>query len=271
MKKILICISLIAIILILHSCSQNYELINNIELKFKRDAYEISNDGVITIFYGDNQNTAIVPVDYDVSERYADRINFYITDIKTAVCYSGIDGQSSVKVIFSDDKGQNWTSVDIPGTDDGFYLFRNVGFINKNDGWIVLGGDGWMGNQYNFIYQTYDGGETWVEIKNLNDVYTGYMTCAAFANVDTGIVCFRYSEEYLSYVYRTENKGETWEKVNIDLPAEYDGCRGTITSIDFYGKKGILYIDLYNDISNETVTITMETNDYGKTWHLSHV
>ena len=269
-KKLIIFMIVFSIIF-LNSCyADDNKLINNIELSEKRNSYEILNSGEIKILYDGGQNTAIVPI--DVGENFKlsdDSVSFYITDKKTAICYGGVN--SPVRVIFSNDKGANWTSADIDAAESGNpYPFKNIGFSSPDDGWLVLGGGIGLGHQDNFIYETTDGGKTWFEIGNLTRIYNGLMTCAAFASTDIGVVCFRYYEDYISYMYRTEDRGKTWEKVNITLPDEYDKYKANITSIDFYGSKGEIHISLLKKDTGEIGgALVMSTRDFGKTWEIA--
>ncbi|MBO3446518.1 hypothetical protein [Clostridium sp. CCUG 7971] len=68
---------------------------------------------------------------------------------------------------------------------------------------------------------TKDGGKSWNEIGNTNEVYSRVVTGIGFLDDKIGFVGFRYESENNPTVYRTDNAGVTWEKLEIHLPYEY--------------------------------------------------
>lgn len=93
---------------------------------------------------------------------------------------------------------------------NSFAWFHSVYFVNQNKGWIV-------GSQGAYLYTT-DGGATWRQKEKftndtIRDVY--------FTDEQNGwILCERdiYNVGTLSpsYILKTSNGGESWDKVNLD-------------------------------------------------------
>lgn len=81
-------------------------------------------------------------------------------------------------VLISNDKGQTWNDYPIPGAMG--YETKFIGFTNKNDGWLVSGASQGVGSALNYVYQTSDGGKTWKEIGNPNDIYSEHLSAWDF-------------------------------------------------------------------------------------------
>ena len=146
-----------------------------------------------------------------------------------------------------------------------------MGFTTKNDGWLLLAGDAAMGHQENRIFQTSDGGKTWAEIGNTNNIYARVASGAGFASESVGFVSFRYDTDINPVVYRTGDRGETWTKCNIEIPDSFKSIAAYATALSpvFYGTNGVLPVTFRNNNAPGgavDVTVQYITSDYGKTW-----
>jgi hypothetical protein len=174
-------------------------------------------------------------------------------------------------VLISNNEGQTWSNYSVADTKADDDTQKYVGFTTKNDGWLLLAGDVAMGHQENRIFQTSDGGKTWTEIGNTNQVYPRVVTGAGFANKNIGFVSFRYDVDPNPVVYRTKDKGKTWTQCTLEIPDSFKSIATYATALSpvFDGANGVLPVTFRNnDAAGGTVDVTVQyiTSDYGKTW-----
>ena len=128
-----------------------------------------------------------------------------------------------------------------------------------------------MGHQENRIFQTSDGGKTWAEIGNTNNVYARVVTGAGFINKSIGFVSFRYDADINPVVYRTGDKGKNWTKCALEIPDSFKRIAAYATALSpvFNGANGVLPVTFRsNNASGGAADVTVQyvTSDYGKTW-----
>ncbi|WP_279386547.1 M56 family metallopeptidase [Candidatus Cryosericum odellii] len=230
--------------------------------------------GKFIISYG-IRKSAVVSLAPDTNDQaaYFEDKAIYISDEVTAVAYGdNANPASPVTVLISNNEGQTWSNYSVADTKVDDYTQKYVGFTTKNDGWLLLAGSSVaMGHQENRIFQTSDGGKTWTEIGNTNQVYPRVVTGAGFANKNIGFVSFRYDVDPNPVVYRTKDKGKTWTKCALIIPESFKSITSYATALSpvFDGAKGILPVTFRNnDAVRGTVDVTVQyiTSDYGKTW-----
>lgn len=253
---------------------ENTDLIDNISLLDGGNSYSFAGNK-LTISYHKGETTAEVELPVDTSITYAEeQTGVYISDEKTAVAYGGLDGQSLVKVMVSDDLGKTWNTYTVKGSDsmDDNLIGKRIGFISSRDGWLVLDGNVSAGTQNHYIYQTADGGKSWTQIGNANNVYAKMLTGAAFASNDIGFLCFsRVDDSSGPTVYRTKDRGQTWEALDLSVPEKYKNgkYRVDVLSPVFNGANGILpvsIIDTSGSALRQEAKGRYITSDFGKTW-----
>jgi bla regulator protein BlaR1 len=249
--------------------------IDNIALLNAGNSYDLEY-GKFFISYGATKS-AVVPLMSDTDDQLAyftDKA-VYISDQVTAVAYGGDTDSAStawpVTVLISNDEGQTWNSYSIADTKADDYTQKYVGFTTKNDGWLLLARGVAMGHQENRIFQTADGGKTWIEIGNTNQVHPRVVTGAGFANTNIGFVSFRYDTDINPVVYRTEDKGKTWTKCALKIPDSFKSIATYATALSpvFNGSNGVLPVTFRNNgVKGDPVDVTVQyvTSDYGKTW-----
>lgn len=244
------------------------EAFDNIALTHAGNSWTVDEDGNVIISYNRGKTTIKTPVTVDKDEmEYAGDKTYpgvFISEEKTAMAYGGTSGDP-IYMIYSDDMGKTWTRLDIISNNVGVGQLY-ISFITQNDGWLVLGNFHGMGYENNFIYRTVNGGKTWTQIGNPNDLYARVLTGAGFSNDKIGFLCFRYDFiDFKPAICRTQDGGQTWEKLYITLPKKYADYKKTPLSPVFYGTNGLFPIQLSN--SEGTVeTIYLKSDDYGKTW-----
>jgi len=247
--------------------------IDNVALLKAGNSYYLE-IGKFIISYG-AEKSAVVSLAPDTNDQaaYFEDKAIYISDEVTAVAYGdNANPASPVTVLISNNEGQTWSNYSVADTKVDDYTQRYVGFTTKNDGWLLLAGSSVaMGHQENRIFQTSDGGKTWTEIGNTNQVYPRVVTGAGFANKNIGFVSFRYDVDPNPVVYRTKDKGKTWTKCALIIPESFKSITSYATALSpvFDGAKGILPVTFRNnDAVRGTVDVPVQyiTSDYGKTW-----
>jgi photosystem II stability/assembly factor-like uncharacterized protein len=144
------------------------------------------------------------------------------------------------------------------------------GFTSGDEGWYVGSTDVASGMQRSYVFLTCDGGTTWVETGNANDIWPRVLTCAAFASDKTGFLCFRYDLENTGPVYRTEDGGKTWERHEIPAIAELLGGNGIgeVRKLQATGDGNLemTYFASREGNVNTGLLYTSASSDSGKTW-----
>jgi len=147
-----------------------------------------------------------------------------------------------------------------------------TGFTSDKDGWFVGSPGVALGTSENYVYLTYDGGKTWKETGNVNNEWSRVLTAAAFADTNTGYLCFRYDIENIGRVYQTKDGGKTWKQLEVPIFATLveDGV-GEVRSIGFDGNengKMEFYFRNRNNETREGAIQTLISKDKGQTWFL---
>ncbi|MFW5648717.1 MAG: M56 family metallopeptidase, partial [Candidatus Alkaliphilus sp. MAG34] len=156
--------------------------------------------------------------------------------------------------------------------DNGQWEQTFAGFTSDKEGWFVGSPGVALGTSENYVYLTYDGGKTWKEIGNVNNEWSRVLTAAAFADTNTGYLCFRYDIENIGRVYQTKDGGKTWKQLEIPIFATLveDGV-GEVRSIGFDGNKNgkmEFYFRNRNNETREGAIQTLISKDKGQTWSL---
>lgn len=230
--------------------------------------YSVDESGNVSFSYRNGEIQAQAPLKLDTtgSELGMGRADtgFFISEDKTAIVYGFADGKESpLQVLISDDMGETWNNYNIEGAKG--YDAKFIGFTDKQNGWIVSGGSAGVGRSLNYVYLTFDGGKTWTEIGNPNDLYAESLTGAGFSNKDIGFLGFRYYEDNGPVIYWTKDKGQSWEKLAVTLPDIFNEYQKTPLSPIFNGKEGLFPILLSKE-GNTVGTIYLSSKGYGLEW-----
>jgi len=234
-------------------------------------SYSLAKDGHVIISYNKGKSKVTAPlILYPSGSSYESGMEttesgFYISPGKTAITYGGFGGRP-VKVLISNNMGKAWNTYTV--TDKGMDFKKNIGFLNKNDGWIVLSSFLGMGAEHHFLYKTRDGGKSWTEVKgNANDVFARVLTAAGFANDKIGFMGFRYENEFQPAMIWTQDGGKSWTKLHVKLPERFAVYGMTPVSPVFDGAKGLFPILLSKDGASDVIgTVYLTSSNYGKTW-----
>jgi photosystem II stability/assembly factor-like uncharacterized protein len=170
------------------------------------------------------------------------------------------------------DGGLTWESFIVPFSEG------DLTFIDAENGWMLAGLGIGAGSNAVAVFQTTDGGATWEQtytndpndLKAANslplgglksdlipmDMKTAWVTGLTYASGDI-------------YLYRTDNGGQSWMPVEVELPPDAKDSQIVIdkNQLDFVSKTDG-YLVLH--ISGESVqTAVYVTRDAGHTWSLT--
>lgn len=238
--------------------------------------------GKLSVTYDGGEKWTAVPVDFsellpDKNEQNILTQGSYKVGLeKTAFLYGGyeVSGQAvPLTVIYSDDKGANWTSAVV--SDAVGVIYSYVNFFNAKDGVIVVGYDKLVNQEESMILKTSDGGESWTRVGQgpVNNIISG----VNFIDANTGYIGYEYVDGMESNLYVTTNGGTNftpvilenqkfedenttfvWKSVYKDLKVPTLDSESVLTLMVTQGKNGT-----YN--GGDTVA-KFQSNDFGATW-----
>ncbi|SDC53492.1 Signal transducer regulating beta-lactamase production, contains metallopeptidase domain [Paenibacillus sp. UNCCL117] len=241
---------------------------NGVSSTLKSGTYAVDPAGNITLSFQNGAITAKAPLQLDTTGREvgmgASETGFFVSEEKTAIVYGFADGAKPLHALVSDDQGKTWNEYTINGAKG--YDTKWIGFISKNEGWIVAGGTAGVGQALNYVYQTHDGGKSWKEVGNPNEQYAEQAAGAGFSNSDVGFISYRYYEDKGPIIYWTKDQGKSWSQLTVTLPQKFDAYLKTPLSPTFNGKNGKYPIALTDHEKGTVGTIFLSSNDGGLTW-----
>lgn len=179
-------------------------------------------DNSLLVTYDGGERYVSVPVSYSYllyEENSTSTLkdgSYMITTEKTAFVYGGKVANNMrvpITVIYSDDKGENWTTCELDDIYTADYYY--VKFFDADNGVVVCGyGRSNDTNESSRIYKTSNGGESWDTVGS--GPATSIIKGVAFASSDTGFFCYNYVEGMDSNLYKTDDGGKTFAKVMLD-------------------------------------------------------
>ena len=215
-------------------------------------------DDILSVTYDDGEHYATVPVDvenlmYESGSTSTLKDGSYlITTSKTAFLFGGRMGSSKkvpVTLIYSDDKGVNWTSYEL----DNIYNAEDyyVDFFDENKGVIVCGYARTDNEKESYrIYQTANGGETWTTVGSgpANYILKGVM----YVDENVGFFCYNYAEGMDGNLYMTKDGGKTFSKVTLP-EQELDSTAKSSTASSTVADDELKWNDVYKEALVPTV------------------
>lgn len=184
--------------------------------------------------------------------------------------------ESPVRILLSGDGGQTWRESIVTGSDrmefwgepcdEAQYYGGFIGFFGEGGGYLVLTGSTRMNNQPMRIYLTGDGGNTWSEIGSPYGEHASVLTGAGFSTPEIGFISYRYYEDFGPDIWWTSDGGDSWQKLPVAVPEQYDGHGRTPLSPVFDGREGVYPIAVTTEEGWDGEMFCLYSHDYGLTW-----
>ena len=172
---------------------------------------------------------------------------------------SAFIGAFKNSVYKTEDKGWSWDDVDLPPEGGGTQI-RYIVFNNENEGWLTV--------DKGSIFHTQDGGSNWVE--KGNNVEDGIPFFRGFQALTDSVAFFfgyhAFSSANSARVWKTINKGDTWNILNLGLPTNEIGFfflnqdTGWVAS-----QNNIIYKTMDGGDTWSEYTVTDNSETYGST------
>lgn len=265
-----------------------------VEDKYQKDAgikvpnennrYEIVNNH-LKVTYDNGEHWNEVPVsledlfrgEYNGSKKYLIDGSYVITPQKTAFVTGGDYnlGDNDLRIIQSNDKGKTWNTSSIKSPFPAIRM-RLLGFTSDENGYLILSGDRTMSSEAHAVFKTNDGGKTWVNTGNVKENYR-LITSGGFINDELGFISFgaiNVNDELpRPSLYRSADKGETWNEVNVPIPKEYKGIFTVAEVPTFDGSQGTLLVNQgpSGDYQGGKVLARFISLDEGATWSFANL
>lgn len=186
--------------------------------------------------------------------------------------------EAPVRILLSGDGGNTWRQSVVTGSDrmefwgtanDGVQYYGGfIGFFGEGGGYLVLTGPTRMNNQPMRIYLTGDGGNTWSEIGSPYGEHASVLTGAGFSTPEIGFISYRYYEDFGPDIWWTSDGGDSWQKLPVAVPEQYDGHGRTPLSPVFDGGEGVYPIAVATEEGWDGEMFCLYSHDYGLTWEV---
>jgi photosystem II stability/assembly factor-like uncharacterized protein len=167
------------------------------------------------------------------------------------------------------DGGMTWTSNEVP------FSRAKLRFLDPNNGWVMAELGIAAGSMGVSVFQTTDGGETWDQkytndpnLSNAGDSLPlgGLKNGLTPLNMQTAWVYGLIYAPGSVYLYRTDDAGESWRELNLDLPEGVENAELSVDEIELIAPNfGFLTMRVTSDNTNLAV---YTSDDSGDTWLL---
>jgi len=235
--------------------------------KFDNNCYQIIDD-TLSVSYNGGDEWVSVPITMDRLFAHGDGNgaqksttleldSYIISPEKTAFIYGG-SSQYPVTVILSDDEGETWKEVIV---NESMNIRRNFISYIGNAMHVLSCGDRTMGQEWSELYSSTDGGNNWSKKAAPFQQGSFLVTSFKFINENIGFITVRSSQS--PSLYRTENSGDTWEKVDINMQDEWY----TMAYAPEKEEEGLsLYVGMEEYEEMEGTMWKLISNDEGISW-----
>jgi len=167
------------------------------------------------------------------------------------------------------DGGLNWLSYGVP------FGSGNLKFLDDNNGWLMLITGAGAGSMPVKFFQTHDGGMNWTQV--FTDVPTdlNFNNTLPASGIKSGFAPISMQEAWVSgqetapnifYLFHTQDGGQTWSKVDYQMPFTGEATYLTQPPVFFDSQNGILPMTAGRD---GQATLFLKTIDDGNTWAVS--
>jgi photosystem II stability/assembly factor-like uncharacterized protein len=192
--------------------------------------------------------------------------SFVISPGRTAFV---IGDSENVRILLSTDKGEHWRKVPVPNSLPGIRM-RLLGFISKQDGYLILTVDKTMSWEANAIFKTNDGGKSWVKAGYAEE--QRLITDGGFVTDQLGFISFGsihvMDQPPRPSLYRTTDGGKSWAEVEVPIPVKYKGVFIEAEVPTFDGTQGTMLVNHgpSGDYQGGKVLARYISLDEGATW-----
>lgn len=132
----------------------------------------------------------------------------------------------TLHVWFTDDGGLSWSrsqAIDLSTWQGRMAEPRYLEFVNSLTGWLAIGHDPGAGQAPMSIFQTIDGGHSWMLMRSALDQPNGNLdTCCqsgmAYLSDQVGLVTNLYGPITSPFIDWTIDGGKTWQTIQLPLP-----------------------------------------------------
>ncbi|HUE97883.1 MAG TPA: hypothetical protein VMN99_01440 [Anaerolineales bacterium] len=170
------------------------------------------------------------------------------------------------------DGGLNWTISSTP------FSAGDLSFLDANNGWMLADLGVGAGSNAVAVFQTSDGGATWTQTYTNDPNNPEAADSLPLAGLKSDLIPLSMQTAWVGgvvyspgtiYLFRTDDNGNTWTPINLELP---DGAENFELGIDrdqmrfVSANDGFLAVRMAGD---STQTALYVTNDGGNTWRLT--
>lgn len=181
-----------------------------------KNDYKIKN-GIMYISF-DGKSTIEVPGDFSNMVDNYNEFNYQISEEKTIFYYIK---DSKRYLVYSDDMGANWNTVEIENTSS----IQNIHFVSSNIGFMLKFEDVAMGTAFGKISKTVDGGKNWTDIYfgigNEEKIFKRFSQIK-FVDENIGFLTMPSAGGENSELYITKDGGNSFSKLEIIESDIYD-------------------------------------------------
>ena len=170
------------------------------------------------------------------------------------------------------DGGITWTTITVP------FSGARITFLDAKDGWALADLGAGAGSNAVAVYQTGDGGITWVQTYINDPNHPNAGDSLPLGGLKSDIIPINMQSAFVSgvtyasgsvYLYRTDDGGHAWSPVNVQVPPGTENAQmgiedGAMKMVS--ASEGFLLVRI---AGNNTQTAVYITTDAGKTWSLT--
>ena len=165
------------------------------------------------------------------------------------------------------DGGITWTSVATPFSDG------DLAFVDLDHGWMMADLGVGAGSNAISVFQTTDGGSIWARTYINDPNHEGAGDTLPLGGLKNGITPINMQTAWISgvvyapgdvYLFRTDDGGKTWFKINLVLSPEAQTGDLSVDRVKFFSPtEGVLALRVGADTMQ---TVIYSTHDAGNTW-----
>jgi photosystem II stability/assembly factor-like uncharacterized protein len=169
------------------------------------------------------------------------------------------------------DGGANWASASVPfGTGD-------LQFLDSKQGWVMAGLGVAAGSMGVAVFQTSDGGATWIQTYTNDPNQSGAGDSLPLAGLKDGLTALDMQTAWIGgivyapgtiYLYQTKDGGRSWGQIPVQVPTGYEAAEFETIGPRFVTPKDA-YLPVHVTSQNGVMLAVYATHDGGTSWTLT--